>query len=60
MASFSLEIYAMLLGRKGEEQRALAAPAVSQLPSAQNNKYAKAVYLEVHVLNLCEGNNWVL
>ena len=57
---FSLKIYAMLLGRKGEEQRALAASAVSQLSSAQNNKYAKAVYLEVHVLNLCEGNNWVL
>ena len=52
----SLEIYAMLLGRKGEEQRALAASAVSQLSSAQNNKYTKAVYLEVHALNLHEGN----
>lgn len=46
----------MLLGRKGEEQRALAASAVSQLSSAQNNKYTKAVYLEVHALNLHEGN----
>lgn len=60
MRSFSLEIYAMPLGRKGEEQRTLAASAVSQLSSAHNNKYAKAVYLEVHVLTLCEGNNWVL
>lgn len=39
MASFSLEIYALLLGRNGEGQRALLASAVFQLPSAQYNKY---------------------
>lgn len=45
----SLEISALLLGQKGEGQRALLVLVVFQLPPAQN-QYARASYLGVHVL----------
>lgn len=40
------KFYDLLLCRKGE-QRALPTAAVSQVPLAQNNQYAKAAYFEV-------------
>lgn len=46
---FSQETYALLLGRKGDKQRALPASVIFQLPSPQSNKYAKSVCLVVHV-----------
>ena len=40
------EIYALLLGRKGEGKE-LPLCTLSQLPSAQNNQYAKVAYFGV-------------
>ena len=54
MRSFSLEIYAMLLGRKGEEQRTLAASAVSQLSPAPDNPYAKVKHFRMACSDLLE------
>lgn len=44
---FHVEIASPAFGKKRRGQSALLGPAVFQMPSAQDNQYAKAAYFEV-------------
>lgn len=41
------EMYALLVGKKGEGRGVLSMSAISQLPLAQNNLYVKVAYFGV-------------